>query len=257
MTQKPIIFITNDDGVQAKGINFLIDFLTGIGKIIVVAPDGARSGMSGAITSNQPIRYQLVKEDIEKDITIYSCSGTPVDCVKLGISEILGQKPDLLVSGINHGSNANICVQYSGTMGAALEGCIFNIPSIGYSLLNHSPEADFSMAKNLIQKLSANVLQNGLPNGICLNVNIPDGKLNGAKVCRQATGRWVEEFVKSKDGQDKDVFWLTGYFNNYEAEAVDTDEYFLEKGYASIVPVKIDLTAYEYMEQIKEWDNLL
>lgn len=257
MIHKPTILITNDDGVHAKGINSLIDFLTGIANIVVVAPDGPRSGMSGAITSTHPIRNQLLKEDKDSGITIYTCTGTPVDCIKLGISEILGYNPDLVVSGINHGSNANICVHYSGTMGAALEGCIFGIPSIGYSLLSHHPEADFSMARELIRKLSADVLEKGLPKGICLNVNIPTGELKGAKVCRQASGRWVEEFIKSKDGQNKDVFWLTGHFSNAEPDAIDTDEYLLQEGYASIVPEKIDLTAYEYLEQMKGWNNLL
>jgi len=257
MTQKPLILVTNDDGYQAKGINALIDSISGIGDIVVVAPDGARSGMSGSITSIQPIRCHLHGEDYERKVTTYTCTGTPVDCVKLGISEILGRKPDLLVSGINHGSNANICVHYSGTMGAALEGCIFKVPSIGYSLLDHHPEADFSMSRELIHKLSSDILKKGLPEGVCLNVNIPKGKLKGAKVCRQASGQWVEEFIRSKDGQNKDVFWLTGRFLNDEPDALETDEYILQQGYASIVPVKIDVTAHEYIDQMRGWNNLL
>lgn len=257
MEKKPLIFITNDDGYQAKGITSLIEYLTGLGEIVVVAPDGPRSGMSGSITSIQPIRYNLQYQDIEKDITVYSCTGTPVDCVKLGISEILKRQPDILVSGINHGSNASICVHYSGTMGAAIEGCIFKVPSIGYSLLNHHPQADFAIAKDIIRKLTADVIKKGLPAGVCLNVNIPKEKLKGVKVCRQASGQWVEEFIRSKDGQNKDIFWLTGRFANDEPDAQATDEWALNNGYASIVPITVDLTAHEYLSQMQEWDNLI
>jgi len=255
--KKPLILVTNDDGYQAKGINSLIEYLTGLGEIIVVAPDGPRSGMSSAITSIQPIRCYKVKEDKEKDVTVYGCTGTPVDCVKLGISEIIGRKPDLLVSGINHGSNASICVHYSGTMGAAIEGCIFKIPSIGFSLLNHSPNADFSNSKDIIRNLSAEVLKTGLPLGTCLNVNIPIGELKGAKVCRQTAGQWIEEFVRSKDGQNKEVFWLTGRFDNDEPDDVETDEWALANGFISIVPIKIDLTSHELLPQMKVWENLV
>lgn len=257
MTQnQPLILITNDDGYEAKGINSLVDSLVGLGEIVVVAPDGPRSGMSGSITSLQPIRYRLHERDEERNVTVYTCTGTPVDCVKLGISEIVGRKPDLLVSGINHGSNANICVHYSGTMGAAIEGCIFKVPSIGYSLLDHHPNADFSHASEPIRTLSAEVIKTGLPEGVCLNVNIPKGELKGMKVCRQAMGQWIDEFVRSSDGQKKDVFWLTGRFNNDDPEAKETDEYHLDRGYASIVPVKVDLTAHEFVEQMKTWEGL-
>lgn len=257
MQNKPLILITNDDGYQAKGINSLIEYLTGIGEIVVVAPDGPRSGMSGAITSTQPIRYSMQYKDEGKNLTIYSCTGTPVDCIKLGISEILKRKPNVVVSGINHGTNASICVHYSGTMGAAIEGCIFKVPSIGYSLLNHHADADFSGTKDLIRKLTQDVIAKGLPQGICLNVNIPKGKVKGAKVCRQTTGKWIEEFVCSKDGLNKDVFWLTGRFENDEPQAQDTDEWALANGYASIVPVKTDITAYELLDQIKDWNNII
>jgi len=257
MANKPLILVTNDDGYQAKGINALIEFLTGLGEIVVVAPDGPRSGMAGAITSTQALRCNLHGENTDKEITIYTCTGTPVDCVKLGISEVLDRKPDLVVSGINHGSNANICVHYSGTMGATLEGCMFKIPSIGYSLLNHHPDADFSVAKDLVRKLSTDVLKTGLPQGICLNVNIPKDEVKGAKVCRQSMGQWVEEFVRSRDGQNKEIFWLTGRFQNDEPDVKDTDEYALENGYASIVPIKVDVTSYEHLAEMKRWDNLL
>jgi len=256
---KPLIFVTNDDGYQAKGIKSLVNSLVGLGEIVVVAPDGPRSGMSSAITSIAPIRYQLVKKDVEKDITIYSCTGTPVDCVKLGISEIIGRKPDLLVSGINHGSNASICVLYSGTMGAAIEGALFKVPSIGYSLLDHDQNADFTHTSPIVRELSNKILKTGLPLGVCLNVNIPHAKdeLKGVKVCKQATGQWVKEFKKSKDGADKDIYWLTGYFQNDDLYDKETDEWALANGYASIVPINVDMTAEAHVEKMKSLENIL
>lgn len=253
---KPLIFITNDDGFQAKGIAALIDAVSDLGEIVVVAPDGPRSGMSGAITSIVPIRYSLVEKT--DNVTIYSCTGTPVDCVKLGLSEILDRKPDLVVTGINHGSNASICVLYSGTMGAAIEGCLFKIPSIGFSLTNHSPYANFDNSKIVARKLSEQVLKTGLPEGICLNVNIPDSDiLQGIKICKQASGQWVEEFVPSKDGANKDIFWLSGRFDNDDPNDEATDEWVLANGYVSIVPIKVDMTAHEYLDEIKLWEDIL
>ena len=253
---KPLIFVTNDDGYQAKGIRSLVEYLTGLGEIVVVAPDGPRSGMSSAITSIQPIRYRKVSEDKQNDVTIYACTGTPVDCVKLGISEVLGRKPDLVVTGINHGSNASICVHYSGTMGAAIEGCIFKVPSIGFSLLSHSLDADFSNCREIVRKLSTEVLNTGLPLGVCLNVNIPLTELKGVKVCKQTSGQWVGEFLPSKDGQNNDIFWLTGKFSNDEPDDVETDEWALNNNYISIVPIKVDLTSHEFLQQMKVWENL-
>jgi 5'-nucleotidase len=255
--KKPLIFITNDDGYQAKGLQTLIQSVAGLGEIVVVAPDGPRSGMSNAITSIMPIRANLVEENAAKDLKIYSCTGTPVDCVKLGISEIIGREPDLVLSGVNHGSNSSICVLYSGTMGATIEGCIFKIPSIGFSLLSHEPDADFSNAEKIIRKLSETILNTGLPEGVCLNVNIPVGELKGVKVCRQTSGQWVEEFVRSEDGNGKEVFWMTGRFENDEPDNPETDEWALDNNYISIVPTTIDLTAHERIEQMKVFEKLL
>ena len=253
---KPIILITNDDGYQAKGINSLIDSVKGLGQIIVVAPDGPRSGMSGAITSLHPIRLNLVRE--EPDLKVYGCSGTPVDCVKLAISEVTGRKPDILISGINHGSNASICVLYSGTMGAALEGCVFKVPSIGFSLLDHHANADFTESKKVTRALTQKVLEDGLPTGICLNVNIPKGNdIKGMKVCRQTAGQWVEEFFPAKDGADRDVYWLTGRFENDEPDDAATDEWALAQGYVSIVPTKVDMTDHQFMNEIRDWEKLI
>lgn len=255
MHNKPLIFITNDDGFESKGINALIESIRGLGKIIVLAPDGPRSGMSGAITSMVPIRIHRIRQ--EEDLEIYTCTGTPVDCVKLGISEIAKRKPDLVISGINHGTNASICVHYSGTMGAAIEGCIFKIPSIGFSLLDHQPDADFSKAQIIARVLSERVLQEGLPVGTCLNVNIPKGRdLNGVMVCRQTAGQWVEEFVQSEDGAGKEVFWLTGHFKNDEPDDDATDEWALAHGYAAIVPIKVDMTDHDFIASIKRWGKL-
>jgi 5'-nucleotidase len=254
---KPLIFVTNDDGYQAKGLQTLIKSLIGLGEIIVVAPDGPRSGMSSAITSMAPIRVRLVEESEADDVKIYTCTGSPVDCVKLGISEIIGRQPDLLLSGVNHGSNASICVLYSGTMGAALEGCILHIPAIGFSLLDHHPDADFSNAEKIIRKLSKEVLKDGLPQDVCLNVNIPTGALKGVKVCRQTAGKWVKEFIRSEDGAGREIFWLTGYFENAEPENAETDEWALANGYIAIVPTKIDLTAHEQIGRMKGYEKLL
>lgn len=256
MTQnKPLIFITNDDGYTSGGIRSLIESVKGLGKIIVVAPDGPRSGMSGAISSINPIRVNLIHK--EEDLEVYSCTGTPVDCVKLGISEIAERKPDLVVTGINHGSNASICVLYSGTMGAAIEGCIFKVPSIGFSLLDHSHDADFTTAKKIVRGVSGYVLEKGLPMGTCLNVNIPKGNdVKGIKVCRQTAGQWVEEFCRSKDGSGKEIFWLTGHFLNDEPDDATTDEWALAKGYATVVPVKVDMTDHNYLESLKNLENI-
>lgn len=252
---KPLILVTNDDGYRAKGIRVLVESLKGLGEIVVVAPDGPRSGMSSAITIMQPLRYHLLKK--EDDLSVYACTGTPVDCVKIAISRILDRKPDIILSGVNHGSNASISVLYSGTMGAAIEGCIFGIPSIGFSLLDHHHDADFCNAEEITRKLSAEVLKTGLPNGICLNVNIPQGTLRGTRVCRQTSGQWIEEFLHSKDGAQKDVFWLTGSFSNFEPHDEATDEWALTNKYISIVPVKIDMTAHDFVDQIKEWEDLI
>ncbi len=253
MINRPLILVTNDDGVQSKGISSLIRVLCPLGDVVVVAPDGGRSGMSSAISSKLPIWLNLLKK--EEGLTVYSCSGTPVDCVKLAVNEILDRKPDILVSGINHGSNSSICVLYSGTMGAALEGTIFGIPSVGVSLTDHSSDADFSDVAKYAAVITSKVLDEGLPQGVCLNVNVPDVKLvKGIKVCRQAKGLWVKEFMKSKDALDNDIYWLTGYFQNEEPESEDTDEWALSHGYVSVVPTQIDMTAYEAVKNLKNWE---
>ena len=247
---KPLIFITNDDGYLAPGIKTLVETVRDMGEIVVFAPDLPRSGMSGAITVAQPLRAYLRKQ--EENVTYYVCSGTPVDCVKLALNEFLDRKPDILLSGINHGSNAGISVLYSGTMGAAIEGCIFDIPSIGFSLCDHSLDADFSEARKVVRTLVEKIFVTGLPNRVCLNVNIPPGKVKGIKAATQTQGKWTSEYHRSKDGKGNDVFWLTGNFENWETDNEKTDEWMLANGYAAVVPVKIDATAYDFMGELSE-----
>lgn len=249
---KPLILITNDDGFDAKGIKELIACLRDLGEVVVFAPDGPRSGMAGAITSLIPIKYTKLKD--EKDFRLYSCTGTPVDCVKLAINEVLDRKPDLLVSGINHGGNYAICIQYSGTMGAAAEGCVFDIPSLGVSLLDHSQDADFTESCRLARMVSRRVLKEGLPRGTYLNLNVPNlEEVKGIKICRQADGRWTNEFKRSENASGYPVFWLAGAFVETKPIHSDNDTLALDSGYASLVPCKVDVTDYEFMNHLNNW----
>ena len=253
MNDRPLILITNDDGVNAKGIKELTESLRDLGEIVVFAPDGPRSGMSSAITSLVPIKYTLVKK--EAGLTVYSCTGTPVDCVKLAINEVLERKPDLLLSGINHGGNHAICVLYSGTMGAAAEGCVFGIPSMGVSLLDHCAEADFTESCRLGRMLARRIIKEGLPHGTYLNLNVPNiPNVKGLKVCRQADGRWTNEFKRSENATGEPVFWLTGSFENAKPIHADNDTLALDSGYASLVPCKIDVTDYDFFSVLRnQW----
>ncbi len=250
--KRPLILISNDDGFQAKGINELINAIIPLGDVVVIAPDGPRSGMSSAITSLKPLIIKLLED--KPGLKIYSCTGTPVDCVKLGINEILDRKPDLVVTGINHGSNASICILYSGTMGAALEGCIFGIPSIGFSLTDHHQDADFSNAAHYAAIISKKILKEGLPQGICLNVNVPNAEIiKGIKICKQTDGQWIKEFYTTEENGETQ-YWLTGEFENFEADNIDSDEWALANGYVSVVPTKIDMTSYEMIDKMKHWE---
>jgi len=241
---KPVILVTNDDGITAPGIRNLVEAMKLIGKVIVVAPDSPQSAMGHAITINKPLR--LDKVDVFEGVDSWQCSGTPVDCVKLAVNQILHKKPDLCVSGINHGSNSSINVIYSGTMSAAMEGAIEGIPSIGFSLLNYSMEADFSPSKKIIEKVVRNIIKIGLPEGTLLNVNIPNlpiSKIKGIRICRQANAKWKEEFDERKDPYGRTYYWLTGKFINFDSED-DTDEWALQHGFVSVVPVQFDFTAH-------------
>ncbi|MDR1162136.1 MAG: 5'/3'-nucleotidase SurE [Tannerellaceae bacterium] len=249
MRDKPLILITNDDGVHAKGIKELTACLRDLGDIAVCAPDGPRSGMSSALTSLIPITCTLLKE--EPGLRIYSCTGTPVDCVKLAVNDVLGRKPDLVVSGINHGGNMAICVHYSGTMGATIEGCILGIPSIGISLLNDAADADFDECCRLGRKLARRVLKEGLPQGTYLNLNVPNvSHVKGMTVCRQAEGRFINEYMRSENASGAPVYWLTGSFCEAKPIHPESDTLALDNGYASLVPCRIDVTDYDFMQKL-------
>lgn len=243
--KKPLILVSNDDSISAPGIRNLIDVMNSLGTVVVVAPDGPQSGMGHAITINSTLRADQVQID-DGPQTEFSVSGTPVDCVKLAVNVLLDRKPDMIVSGINHGSNSSINVIYSGTMSAAAEGALENIPSIGFSLLDYSWDADFETAKPFIKQIAHEVLKNGLPDNTCLNVNIPkasDEPYKGVKVCRQARANWEEEFDVRQDPRGRNYYWLTGKFVNYDL-GEDTDEWALANNYISMVPVTMDLTAH-------------
>jgi len=255
MSKKPLILITNDDGITAPGLRTLIEVMNSIGDIVVVAPDSPQSGMGHAITVNSTLFVEKIKLDKSTRLE-YSCSGTPADCVKLAVDQILDRKPDLCVSGINHGSNSSINVIYSGTMSAAIEAGIEGIPAIGFSLLDYSWNASFEAAKPYIKSIAENVLKEGLPKDVVLNVNIPNvpkNELKGIKICRQARANWVEEFDKRTNPQGRVYYWLTGKFVNLD-HGEDTDEWALKNGYISVVPVQFDLTAHHCIPTLNTWN---
>ena len=249
--KRPLILITNDDGIKADGITKLVEALRSLGTIVVFAPDGPRSGMSCAITTTKPVLYEKV--DSGENFVAFSCTGTPVDCVKLAINEVLPVKPDLLVSGINHGGNQGLSVHYSGTLGAAFEGCVFDVPSIGVSLCQFQSEVDFSESCRLGRILAEQVLKHGLPHGVYLNLNVPDNPtVKGIAVGRQSDGKWVREFLYDEiDGELN--FWLSGEYESTGPSYPDNDIALLKDGYASLVPCKIDVTDYAFMETLKKW----
>lgn len=250
---KPLILISNDDGHEAKGINELISFLRPLGEIIVMAPDSARSGMSCAITADRPVKYSLVRK--EKGLTVYKCTGTPADCIKLAAFDVLDRQPDVIIGGINHGDNSAVNVHYSGTMGVVVEGCLRGVPSIGFSLCDHDPDADFSPLKESVCRITSKVLQSGLPTGVCLNMNFPKLKeFKGIRICRQTIGKWENEWEKRQRPHGGDYFWLTGNFVNHESENEDTDQWALSHGYVAITPTRVDVTSYETMEQLRKWN---
>ena len=251
---KPVILITNDDGITAPGIRNLVEAVKDLGKIIVVAPDKPQSGMGHAITIGQPLR--LHKVNVFEGIESYSCTGTPVDCVKLAVDKVLHRKPDLCLSGINHGANHSINVIYSGTMSAAVEAAIESIPSAGFSLLDYNIEADFSGARKYVRMIVENMLNTKLDKHTVLNVNIPSVPvelLKGIMICRQAYAKYVEDFIERADPHGKMYYWLTGEFVNFD-KGKDTDVWALANNYVSVVPVQFDLTNYVLKTQLeKQW----
>lgn len=248
-----LILITNDDGLYAAGLRVLSAVMEEFGKVVIISATESRSGMSQALTVKEPLRVKLLEETEKR--RVYACSGTPTDGVKLANNQLLERRPDLLVSGINHGSNASVSVLYSGTMAAALEGCLYGITSVGFSLNSFSSSSDFSVCEEYIRKVTRVVSEHPLPQGICLNVNVPAlpaSEIKGMKLCRQSMGNWKEEFEKRKDPMGKTYYWLTGFFDNSEPEATDTDEWALAHGYVSVVPISADMTAYSFLDKLKD-----
>lgn len=254
--KRPLILITNDDGIKAGGLVALVEVAKKIGDVVVVVPNESYSAMSHAITVKHPLYVKEIKQ--KKGVALYKVTGTPVDCIKLSINKLLDRLPDIVVSGINHGSNSSVSIHYSGTMGAAREGAINGIPSVGFSLLSHSYDADFTHTKPFVKKILKHILANGLPEGTYLNVNVPNiSKIKGLKVCRQAKGKWVEELIEREDPRNRKYYWLTGYFKNFEPDATDTDEWALDHGFVSVVPGSIDTTDYQHYDQLKNIQNEL
>jgi len=247
------ILLTNDDGLYAAGLRTLLEIMEEFGKVVMISTMESQSGMSQALTVKTPLRVKLLDEN-EKH-RIYACNGTPTDSIKIAINQLLERTPDFVVAGINHGANASVSVLYSGTMAAAIEGCLYGISSVGFSLNNFSPTADFNACKTYIRFIMDKLSAEPLPEGICLNVNIPaaeEKNIKGIKICRQSKGNWKEEFEKRKDPMGKTYYWLTGYFQNHEPEAEDTDEWALANNYVSVVPVCVDMTAHWYIDKLKE-----
>lgn len=249
-----LILITNDDGYNSKGIKALINAVKNLGKILIVAPDSPQSGMGHAISVNKPIR--CYKTNFFDSVEAYCCTGTPVDCIKMGLYLLKEKKPDLILSGINHGSNVSTNILYSGTMSAAVEGALSGIPSVGYSLTDYSEDADFQYSEKIVQTIAKKVIKEGLKKGTCLNVNIPNVKENqvkGIKVCRQGRAFWDDTFDHRKDPLGKDYYWLTGSFSSKE-QALDTDINYLENNYVTIVPTQFDMTCHDSVDELKNWE---
>ncbi|RRB18445.1 5'/3'-nucleotidase SurE [Larkinella knui] len=253
--KKPLILVTNDDGITAHGIRTLVSLMKQLGDVVVVAPDSPQSGMGHAITIASPLRLNSV--DLYPGTPAYECSGTPADCVKLAKHFVLKDRsPDLVVSGINHGSNTSISVLYSGTMSAAIEAAIEGIPAIGFSLCDYAHDPDFSHTHDHILKIAGHALENGIPKGVTLNVNFPaksEKPLGEIRICRQADARWQEEFDQRKDPYGRSYFWMSGKFVNNDT-GEDTDEYALSQNCTSVVPCQLDLTDYKSLTDLKSWN---
>ena len=274
--KRPLILISNDDGYQAKGINTLIKMVRTLGDILVCAPDGPRSGQACAFSATIPLT--LTQQHKEEGVEVWSCNGTPVDCVKMALANLCPRKPDIIIGGINHGDNASVNTHYSGTMGVVMEGCMKYIPSVAYSLCDYRADADFEPLQPYIQNITKHVLENGLPFGVCLNVNFPgdpsnlpclgealdtppkqgetEGVYKGVKICRMSRGTWYNETTRFHHPRGYDYWWMVGHYHNDEPEATDTDRWALDNGYVAITPTTIDVTAYKAMELLKPLTSL-
>ena len=278
--ERKLILISNDDGYESKGLRCLVDMLHPFADIVVCAPEGPRSGFSCAFSATTPLLLNLRHK--ESGVEIWSCNGTPVDCVKMALSQILTRQPDMVIGGINHGDNGSVNSHYSGTMGVTLEGCMKYIPSVAYSLCDHNPDADFEPLRPYIQRFTQRVLSEGLPKGVCLNINFPllantehseapevraatagtdspavaAPSYKGVKVCRMAHGSWVNEVTRCHHPRGHDYFWMVGHYINDEPEATDTDNWALTHGYIAITPTHIDVTHYDMLRQMKSsWES--
>ena len=248
MTNKPLILVTNDVGIHAKGLDFLSQIAKDYGEVYIVAPDKPQSGMGHAVTMGIPLWLKKVNLN---GVPAYATSGTPVDCVKLAVYQIMHRKPDLILSGVNHGENSSINVIYSGTMSAAVEGAVEGIKSIGFSLMDHDSDADFSETEPFVRKIIENVLENDMM-GACLNVNMPKGKPKGIKICRQARGFWEDFFEIRTDPRGNDYYWMKGDFKILE-RGEDTDLWALDHGFISVVPTQFDMTAHHTIANLNTW----
>ena len=256
---KPLILISNDDGYEAKGINCLIEMVRPLGDVLVCAPEGPRSGQACAFSATTPLMLTLRRK--EEGVQVWSCNGTPVDCVKMALSELCPRKPDIVIGGINHGDNGSVNTHYSGTMGVTIEGCLKYIPSVAFSLCDHDADADFEPLRPYIVKMTERVLSEGLLQGVCLNVNFPVlsslpsplTSYKGVRICRMAKGTWYNETMKYHHPRGYDYWWMVGHYRNDEPEAEDTDNWALSNGYVAITPTRVDVTAYEAMELLKGW----
>jgi len=249
---RPVILITNDDDITSKGIRSLVEAVSDLAKVVVVAPDKPQSGMGHAITIGSPLRMNRV--NLFNGIEAWQTSGTPVDCVKLAVDKILHRKPDLCLSGINHGANHSINVLYSGTMSAAMEAAIEGIPSIGFSLLDYNYDADFTASKQIVYKMVKAILNKKIDKNLLLNVNIPittPENIKGIKICRQANAKYKEDFIERTDPHQKKYFWLTGEFKNFD-KGKDSDVWALQNNYVSVVPVQYDLTHYKLKQKLEK-----
>lgn len=252
---RPLILVTNDDGYKSPGIRELTKVAQQYGDVVLVGPMRGQSGQSHAVSLSEPIRIKKVSE--EPGLIQIACSGTPADCVKFGLNQILDRTPDLLVSGINHGSNSSVSLFYSGTVAAVIEGCMNGVPSIAFSVDDHAIDADLRLAVQYAHVLIREVLKNSLPEHTCLNVNFPrinPAECKGIKVVRQTMGVWKEEFEKRVDPHGRTYYWLTGYFHNKEPNEVDTDDWVMQQNYAAIVPIKVDITDRQFMETMEGWN---
>ena len=251
--KRPLLLISNDDGYQAKGIRELVKMLSDYGDILVCAPDSARSGYACAFSCTTPLTLTL--QEKRPGVEVWSCNGTPVDCVKMALAELCPRRPDMVIGGINHGDNGSVNTHYSGTMGVVLEGCMKYIPSVAFSLCDHRNDADFEPLRPLIRQVTGRVLSDGLPQGVCLNVNFPLVEtFKGVRVCRMAKGTWGNEVTKCHHPRGYDYWWMVGTYTNDEPEAEDTDNWALNHGYVAITPTQIDVTAYSALDLINSWD---